>query len=170
MNDAIARFDTTPLLCLMRFGGLTTLTVLLWLHNNISDEALDFSVVGRFAWVAALYGTVSALMMCVYYRRRTMQPPGNVFFITDVAVFTFAIYLSGVERSWLFFILLVHVADQIYTSRRRVIAFAHLISLAYIGMVFFHWALGHPTDWSLAWVRCSCSMALECTSPLPAWK
>ena len=42
----------------------------------------------------------------------------------DLLVWTFAIYHSGAEASWLFFIPLLRVADQVQTTFRRALGFA----------------------------------------------
>jgi two-component system sensor histidine kinase/response regulator len=64
-----------------------------------------------------------------------------VFLTADIAVLSFATYCSGGERSWLYFLPLVRVADQTSASFRRVIVFAHLsvlgflLTMAYINLV-----------------------------------
>ena len=52
-------------------------------------------------------------------------------------LWTVAIYLSGAERSLLFFTLIVRVADQGSVSFRRAIFFAHLTAACYASMLAY---------------------------------
>src|SRR6185295_7719785 len=61
---------------------------------------------------------------------------GTVFLGIDVVVFTVAIYLTGGDRSWLFFLVFIRTADQANTTFKRALAFAHLTVAAYAAMLF----------------------------------
>jgi len=56
---------------------------------------------------------------------------GTVFLGIDVFFFVLAIYLTGGDRSWLFFLLFIRTADQANTNFRRALTFGHLSVAAY---------------------------------------
>jgi signal transduction histidine kinase/CheY-like chemotaxis protein/HPt (histidine-containing phosphotransfer) domain-containing protein len=58
-----------------------------------------------------------------------------VFLVTDLVIDGLAIYASGAERSWLFFLAVFRVVDQTPISSRRALYFAHLAPLSYLGVV-----------------------------------
>ncbi len=58
-----------------------------------------------------------------------------LFLVTDVLFWTVIIYATGAEQSWLFFILLIRVADQTQTTFRRCLAFAVLCTASYAAML-----------------------------------
>src|SRR5437016_8551422 len=60
-------------------------------------------------------------------------------------------YLTGGDRSWLFFLLFIRVADQANTSARRVLAFGLLAIAVYAAMLLElafveHRAIAWPTE------------------------
>jgi len=56
---------------------------------------------------------------------------GTLFLSLDLVTWVIAIYLTGAERSWLFLLLFIRVADQSSTTFRRALAFAHLAIALY---------------------------------------
>ena len=72
----------------------------------------------------------------------------------DVVLFTGAVYVTGADRSWLFPMVFMHVADQTATSFRRVLAFAHLAVICYLGLLLVVAAQpGAGVDWSTEVVK-----------------
>jgi signal transduction histidine kinase/DNA-binding NarL/FixJ family response regulator len=59
----------------------------------------------------------------------------TVFLVADVLIWTYLIYATGAHASWLFFILLVRVADQTQTTFRRCLAFTILVTACYVAMI-----------------------------------
>src|SRR5438132_778122 len=109
---------------LVRLGGSILLSVALYINNR-------FLVPGAtmYGWllasaVIAIYAAVSWTALVFFLRR---YPPRDLTLPTlagDLVVWTFAIYQSGAEASWLFFVPLLRVADQTQTTFRRALAFA----------------------------------------------
>ena len=60
---------------------------------------------------------------------------GLVFLVLDLAMYSLAVYASGAEKSWLYFIAVFRVVDQTTVSTRRSLIFAHLAPLSYLGVV-----------------------------------
>jgi len=85
--------------------------------------------------VVAAYAIGSWVLLRVFLDR---DPPRDLtlpVLIGDLPVWTFAIYQTGAESSWLFFILLLRVADQVQTTFRRAISFALGATFCYGAML-----------------------------------
>ncbi len=121
---------------LVRFGGSALLSIALFLHNRHLAPQPDSR------WLAAtialaLYAAVSWALIASFFRR---TPPRDITVLAlagDLLIWTYAIYCSGAEASWLFFILLLRVADQTQTTFRRACAFALGATLCYTGMLMW---------------------------------
>jgi signal transduction histidine kinase/CheY-like chemotaxis protein len=83
----------------------------------------------------AIYALVAWLVVIAGYR---LTPPRDFTvagFAGDMVVWTYVIYSSGAEQSWLFFILLMRVGDQTQTTVRRCLAFALFGTFCYAAML-----------------------------------
>ncbi|HVS32735.1 MAG TPA: ATP-binding protein [Thermoanaerobaculia bacterium] len=118
---------------LLRVIGLTFLSFGVFLNNRYFLGETSLQSWARTTVVLAVYGALAWLLTSFFYRRGRDL---TVFFlIVDVLVWTYVIYVSGAERSWLFFIVLIRVADQTQTNFRRCLAFALFGTLSYAGML-----------------------------------
>lgn len=119
----------------LRVAGSLLLTAGVLLHNRYllpEAPARGWAAAGL---VLGVYALLTWLLLIAFQRR---QPPRDLTLATlagDLLVWTFAIYCSGGEQSWLFFILLMRVADQTQTSFRRAFAFALAAPVCYGGML-----------------------------------
>ena len=127
------RFNTGTLPA-FRLLGLTLIAVLVALHTRFVLGDTDWIEVDWFVGIAASYCLISWAALRVFYRRAPQFLP-LFFLVVDVLVFTSAVYVSGGNRSWLFPLVIAHVADQTGTTFRRVLGFAHLGVLCYLGML-----------------------------------
>ncbi|HSF33124.1 MAG TPA: PAS domain S-box protein [Candidatus Tectomicrobia bacterium] len=59
------------------------------------------------------------------------------FLVADVFIWTLVIYFTGGEKSLLFWLMVMRVADQINTSFKRAIFFGHLSTFSYIAMLLY---------------------------------
>jgi signal transduction histidine kinase/CheY-like chemotaxis protein len=126
---------------LMRVIGSVFLTIGVLLNNRFlasGDTAL------RPWWHVAIalfaYAIVSWLLARFLVLRAALDP--TLFFLFgDIVIWCYAIYATGAEKSWLFFIPVLRVADQMQTTVRRCIAFTvwNVVCfsgmLAYVGLV-----------------------------------
>jgi PAS domain S-box-containing protein len=104
-----------------------------------------------FTAFLALYSLVSWLVLYTLYLRVTAIDLGVLFLVLDIFVWTAAVYCSGGDQGWLFFILVMRAADQANTDFRRVLYFAHVPVLSYGGMLFYiHDVDGQPIAWAAA--------------------
>jgi signal transduction histidine kinase/CheY-like chemotaxis protein len=72
-----------------------------------------------------------------YGYHKTRVDLSLVFLVTDVFLWLLALYRTGAENSLLFFLSIVRVSDQAYTSFKKVLMFAHLTVLAYGGLLSY---------------------------------
>ncbi|HYC59445.1 MAG TPA: ATP-binding protein [Thermoanaerobaculia bacterium] len=120
---------------LIRVAGSVLLVLAVWVHNRLiiaTAAPRDWIIT---AIVVALWAGLSWAAIVMLLRR---IPPIDLtlpVLIGDLPVWTFAIYHSGAEGSWLFFILLLRVADQVQTTFRRALAFALLAAGCYASML-----------------------------------
>ena len=121
----------------LRAAGFALLSLGVLLHNHL--------VLGQPAWTAWAQLTVILAAYCA-----TSWYALNLFF-TDlrsrfdlgaalpggrhVRCSRSSIYVTGAERSWIFFLPLFRVVDQTATSFRRALAFAHLAPLSYVAVI-----------------------------------
>ncbi len=111
----------------------------------------DLLIRGEVAWgrwagyagVVLSYALISWLVLHLFYRRVRWIDLGLAFLVIDLVPWTLLIYASGGDRSWLFFTLIVRVADQTNTTVRRALVFAHLAVAAYVGMLLYLVAVDH---------------------------
>ncbi len=121
------------------------------LHNAFILQAFSWPALTPLAAGIVLYSLVSWLVLYAWYEKVTAIDLGLVFIVADLVVWTFAIYASGAERSWLFFLMLIRAADQRFASVRRILAFGH-VAVACYGLMLAYVAFveGRPLTWGRA--------------------
>jgi signal transduction histidine kinase len=124
---------------LLRFWGFHLLLAGVALHNVFVLKSVDWTAILQFALVVEVYCLTAWLLLRRYYGRFSIGDLtlAEVFFTTDLIFWTLAIYVSGAERSWLFFILLLRVADHVYAGVRTAMTYAHAAVLCYGGLLFY---------------------------------
>jgi signal transduction histidine kinase/ActR/RegA family two-component response regulator len=120
-----------PRLRLIGFSILTTLVLLR--EAFVSGADSHPFLIGL---VVLTYSLVSWLVLYAGFEKwRPRFHLGTVFLAIDVLVFVIVIYLTGGERSWLFFLLFIRTADQVNTTFRRALGFSHLAVATYALML-----------------------------------
>ena len=134
-RERVVRLNTVTVPRLRAVGyALVSLTVLL--HNQFAFGAVDWSAWMRFNGALAAYCAVSWYLLHLFYSDLKKHfDLGVVFLALDLWVDGLAIYASGAEKSWLFFLAVFRVVDQTPISTTRALAFAHLAPLSYLGVV-----------------------------------
>ena len=134
----------------LRLIGLGLLLLLVWAHNRlILERGASPNLLG-FAGLLAIYGLGSWLVLWLSYERLRGIDLGLVFLNVDLIFFVLAIYYSGGQRSLLFLLPLVRVADQANTNFRRVRGFTHLATLLYALFILYLVRVEHrPISWQI---------------------
>jgi two-component system sensor histidine kinase/response regulator len=136
---------------LMRVGGSVLLSLAAFIHNRYLLETPT-----NQAWLVAtivlvLHALVTWVVIALFLHR---EPPLDLTLpalAADLPIWTFVIYQTGGEDSWLFFILLLRVADQVQTTLRRAVFFAIGAVLSYAAMLGWHvWFENHPISLQVA--------------------
>jgi hypothetical protein len=99
----------------------------------------DLLVSPSFSWPSYLFFVSTMLLYCAAswrilrfgYGRIHPVDLGMVFLLLDLVMFLWVIYRTGADNSLLFFLMVLRVADQTYTSFGRVFFFAHVTTAAY---------------------------------------
>jgi diguanylate cyclase (GGDEF)-like protein len=132
------------------FGFLSLFVVPLY-RLVVVDEAATGLPRGwvALALLVAAYPLLSFLALRVTWPR-VGEEVSRALVYMDLLVLTTVVYLTGGPSSWLFFIGLIVVADQAYSSSRRALLFAHLAPALYLSMVLLVSTLeGAVIDWRL---------------------
>jgi PAS domain S-box-containing protein len=134
-RERVVRLNTVTVPRLRVFGyALVSLTVLL--HNQFAFGSVDVNAWLRFNAALAVYCALSWYLLHLFYSDLSRYVDlGVVFLALDLWVDGLAIYVSGAEKSSLFFLAVFRVVDQTPISTRRALAFAHLAPLSYLGVV-----------------------------------
>ena len=109
----------------LRLAGFVIVTALVLLRQAVVGPEPDTypSLLGAILFTYAL---VSWALLFAFFDKAGRLHLGTLFLSVDVVVFVLAIYLTGADQSWLFFLLFIRAGDQANTNFRRALGFAHL--------------------------------------------
>jgi PAS domain S-box-containing protein len=123
----------------LRLTGFVLVAAAALLHNALVYPGWDaFSWAGWLRLVAtfAIYSAVTWYLLYLFYEdARRFVDLGTVFLACDMWMFSVAVYFTGAERSWMFFLPLFRVVDQTGTTFKRALAFAQLAPLSYAAVL-----------------------------------
>ncbi len=122
---------------ILRVVGFAGIAFFILVHNYAFLKVLSWSACLQFSAVSTLYALFSWLILIRYFGKTGRFDLGFFFLCTDLLIFALAVYLSGGQKSFLFLLFVVRVADQANTSFRRVLWFAHLSVVAYILLLLY---------------------------------
>lgn len=135
--DRLVRLNTVEIPRLRAFGFALMLAGVL-AHNLLVLPNPEFGGWVRLAAFTALYCGATWYLLYLFYADVVKRIDlGIVFLSTDLWLFSLAIYVSGAERSLLFFLPLFRVIDRTPESFRRALIFAHLAPLSYLMVVLY---------------------------------
>ncbi len=144
---------TIPMLRVLGFG---ILGVVLMLHNQLlldpnSNAKLTLPLIIGFAYCFISWG-----VLYKFYSHVKRWDLGVFFLGIDIIFFIFAIYFSGGDKSWLFILLVIRVADQTNTTFRRTILFTHLYLFGYLSLLFYLTRFeGREINWDFEIIKIS---------------
>ncbi|HEX8619678.1 MAG TPA: hypothetical protein VF911_19005, partial [Thermoanaerobaculia bacterium] len=122
---------------LVRLAGSLFLSLAVYVHNHVLLERPSGREWMITTVVIAAWGLVSWGAIVAGLRRNRPLDLTLAALAGDLLVWTFAIYHSGAEASWLFFIPLLRVADQVQTTFRRALGFALYGTGCYAAMLMW---------------------------------
>lgn len=112
-------------------------------HVTVHDSVYITSVLVSYALIA--WGTIA-----VFWRPSARLDIGDAFLVLDVVVLAFIVYVSGANHSFMWIIFIARPADQVATTFKQSLFFAHLGPLAFFGLMAYITAIEHrEIDWSV---------------------
>jgi hypothetical protein len=136
----------------LRIVGIAIVTALVFGHEAVASNGADWRVPARVAAGLLIYAAGSwALLYLLFERALPRVNLGTLFLGLDIPIFVWVIYETGADRSWLFFLLFIRIADQADTSVRRVLGFSHLAVASYALLLVYlalveHRRIGWPAE------------------------
>jgi PAS domain S-box-containing protein len=125
---------------ILRTFGLCLVALFVLLNNlylvPTSSAWADF---WRLLAFYTFYIVASWLILLVWYSKIQTVHLGLLFLLFDIIPFLMAIYYSGGEKSWLFFLLMVRTADQTRSTWRNTLLFANASTLGYVLLLLYLW-------------------------------
>lgn len=123
-----------PILRVLGFGFLSLVVLL---HNRyVLEDFLRRDFI-HFLFMISGYCIWTWIILYFFYDRVKKVDLGVLFLTMDICVYTVAIYYSGAEKSLLFFLLCIRVADQTATFFKRALLFAHIPIVCYLLMLLY---------------------------------
>ncbi len=139
---------------LIRLAGIGLMSFTVFLFRRWGGAGDAGGSVLLFSSYSLAYALLSLVILRRFYGRTGSLNLSDLFLTLDIGIFVLAIYLTGAEKSWLFFYLMVRVADQNYTTFRRVVFLAHVSVLTYLAMLLYAaFAAGHDVPWGVEVVK-----------------
>ena len=123
-----------PRLRLLGFSGICFFVLM---HNIFIYESISWYFFSFFAAILIGYALFSWLMLYIFFDRLKSIDLGLVFLTADIFIFILAIYFTGGEKSWLFFLLMFRVADQANTNFKKTIIFSHISVISYLLLILY---------------------------------
>jgi len=118
----------------LRCIGFAFLSLGVYLNNRFLLGELSIHDWIVITVVMAVYAAIAWIIEATAYLR--FNADLTLYFLAlDIPVWMAALYFSGAERSWLFFILFMRFADQTQTTFRRCLAFVGFGTACYAGML-----------------------------------
>src|SRR3954451_22470110 len=111
---------------LLRAIGTLFLSLGVFLSNRYFLNETSLAPWLNVTGVLLVYAAASWTVLVLFYDVFLPHDLSLWFLIVDVFIWMYVIYATGGEKSWLFYILLMRVADQTHTTFRRCFGFAVL--------------------------------------------
>jgi signal transduction histidine kinase/DNA-binding response OmpR family regulator len=119
-----------------RLIGTVLLSLGVYLNNRFLLHLDSNAGWLRITIILGIYCAISWPLVALLHDR-VKGDISLLFLVIDVPIWTLAIYFSGAERSWLFFILFLRVADQAQTGFRRAFGFVMFGTFCYASMLIW---------------------------------
>ena len=132
----------------LRLLGFAIVALLVIVRRIVMPDEPDAHPMVLAATVLA-YSLLSWAILYLFFDNVRGINLGTVFLSVDIVAFVVAIYLTGADKSWLFYLLFIRTADQTNTNFRRALAFAHasvaVYALLLVELVFVE---HRPISWT----------------------
>jgi len=138
----------------LRLSGMVFVALLVLLHNFFILRSFSWPAFYMFLTVVSGYAISSWLVLFIFFEKTEKIDIGFIFLSLDLLIFLFAIYVSGGEKSWLFFLMMIRTVDQANTNFNRALYFGHLSVLGYALLILYlNYVEQHPIFWPAEHVK-----------------
>ena len=135
--DGLVRLNTI-VIPRLRVAGFAVLSLAVLLHHALVFGESTSTAWTRYIVIVAAYCATSWYALHLFFvDLRRHFDLGAVFLASDLSMLSIVVYVTGAERSWLFFVPMLRVVDQTATSFRRALAFAHLAPISYLAVIVY---------------------------------
>lgn len=121
----------------LRAIGFAILSLFVFMHNRWILENFSWESFRYFLLIISCYTLLSWAVLLGFYTRLRNAHLDLVFLTIDICVWTLAIYFSGGEKSYLFFILVMRPIDHLHINAAHVLRFAHVSTCCYLLLVIY---------------------------------
>jgi signal transduction histidine kinase/AmiR/NasT family two-component response regulator len=133
---------------LLRACGALILCIYILFYDVLAASSFSWLNYLKYVGIFAGYCAGSWLVLRAAYGRTKKFDVVLFFLILDLVLWLLVIYRTGADQSLLFFLSVVRVSDQAYTTFKRVLMFAHLSLVAYALLLFYLVGIeGRSIDW-----------------------
>jgi signal transduction histidine kinase/ActR/RegA family two-component response regulator len=134
----------------LRGVGSIILCFYVLFYDVLINPPFLWSRYSEFVAILAAYCVGSWLILRSGYRKFRPVDLGLTLLIVDLLVWLLVIYRTGADKSLLFFLSVVRVSDQAYTTFKRVLLFAHLSLVSYFAFILYLTLIeGRAVDWRM---------------------
>ena len=132
----------------LRSLGFLLIAAGIVVHNLVFLREFSLESTALIVTIFAGYSLLTWLVLYFFFERFKLFDLAGFFLAFDIFMLAVAVYLSGGERSMLFFLMVMRVVDQAHTNFARLLALTHLSLVTYIGLVLY---LGVVEGRELSW-------------------
>ena len=123
-----------PRLRLLGFCGICFFVLI---HNLFINKSISWFLFSSFTSILIGYALLSWLILYFLYDKLKSINLGLIFLTVDIFIFILAIYSTGGDKSWLFFLLMFRVADQANTNFKKTLLFSHISVSSYLLLILY---------------------------------
>ena len=127
----------------LRVLGFSLLAICILFHNLLLLKTFSWTSFLEIVSAVIFYSFSSWLILYYFFETIKKFDIAFLFLVIDVFIWTAMIYVSGGEKSLLFWLMVIRVADQINTSFKRALFFGHLSTISYIAMLLYLMYVDH---------------------------
>ena len=134
---------------LLRVFAFLFVAAAIFFHGRFVGPAVSTNAVQWWLAFSLAWAALSSVLQRIAEGAGAAMPVALAALAIDFVPVTSAIWLTGAEKSLLFFVPMAHVANQASRGSLHVLVYGHLGTAAYLGMLFLRSFLGDPVDWPL---------------------
>lgn len=121
----------------LRSLGFLLIAAGIVVHNLVFLQEFSLESTALIVSVFVGYSLLTWLVLYFFFERFKLFDLAGFFLAFDIFMLAVAVYLSGGERSMLFFLMVMRVVDQAHTNFARLLVLTHLSLVTYMGLVVY---------------------------------